>query len=169
MDGDLVYLDSKRIVLPVPAVSIVLKLLHEGHAGNTKTYEHAKALYYWPGMSNDIKQMVQSCETCAKHRSSQCHNPMVVDKPSSYKGPPMGHVGLDLFEFGGSKFLICVDQWSGYPVFQRLQTTTTKAILRVLETWFNTLGWPSSIRSDGGPQFQSEFRQFCKSHGIEHD
>ena len=27
----------------------------------------------------------------------------------------MGHIGVGLFDFGGSKFLVCVDQWSGYP------------------------------------------------------
>ena len=169
VDGELVYLDARRIVLPTPAVAKVLPLLHAGHAGMTKTYEYAKALYYWPGMVNDIRQAVRSCETCRKHQPSQCHNPRVSEPPSVYKGPPMSHVGLDLFAFAGQSFLICVDQWSGYPVYQRLQTLTTRAVTKILENWFNTLGWPVSIRTDGGPQFQSEFRQFCSENNIIHE
>ena len=49
-------------------------------------------------------------------------------------GPPMGHVGIDLFDSGGKKFLVCVDQWSGYPVFQKLNSTTA-SILNVLTGW----------------------------------
>ena len=124
----------------------------------TKTYEYAKALYYWLGMVNDIRQAVRSCDACRKYQPSQCHNPQVSEPPSVYKGPPMSHVGLDLFAFVGQTFLICVDQWSGYPVYQRLQTPSTRAVTKILENWLNILGWPVSIRTDGGPQFQSEFR-----------
>ena len=39
----------------------------------------------------------------------------------------------------------------------------------MLTGWFNTLGWPTVIRSDGGPQFCSEFVQFCNNNGIRHE
>ena len=68
---------------------------------------------------------------------------------------------MDLIDFVGKKFLICVNQWSGYPMFQRLHLTTTASILGVLSGWFNLLGWPCSIRSDGGPQFRGDFAAFC--------
>ena len=29
--------------------------------------------------------------------------------------------------------------------------------------------WPSSIRSDGGPQFRGDFVQFCNKHVIRHE
>ena len=109
VDGKLVNLDSRRIVLHIPAVAKILPLLHAGHAGMTKSYEYAKALYYWPGMANDIRQAVRSCDACRKFQSSQNHNPRVSELPSVYKGPPMNHVGLDLFAFGGQNCIICVD------------------------------------------------------------
>ena len=31
------------------------------------------------------------------------------------------------------------------------------------------VGWPTAIRTDGGPQFRSEFPQFCDKHGIKHE
>ena len=84
-------------------------------------------------------------------------------------GPPMSHVGVDMFEFGGSQHIVCVGQWSGYPVYQKMNSTTSSAVIKVLTGWFNTLGWPNVIRSDGRPQFCTEFVQFCVENGIKHE
>ena len=65
--------------------------------------------------------------------------------------------------------LLCVDKWSGFPLFKRLQTQSTKAVTDILESWFNVLGWPSSIRSDGGPQFCGPFRDWCQKNNIKHE
>ena len=35
--------------------------------------------------------------------------------------------------------------------------------------WFIEVGWPTAIRTDGGPQFRTEFSQFCNRHGIKHE
>ena len=96
---NLVLLDSRRIVLPLPAVKPVLKLLHSSHSGMTKTINLARGLYFWPGMTNDIKQMVSSCPDCVRVLPSQPANPMVTPSPSTHFGYPMQHVGLDLFSY----------------------------------------------------------------------
>ena len=56
-----------------------------------------------------------------------------------------------------------------FPPFKRLQTQSTKAVTDILESWFNVLGWPSSIRSDGGPQFCGPFRVWCQTNNIKHE
>ena len=167
-DG-LVLLDSRRIILPAPAVKLVLQLLHASHSGINKTIVLARGLYYWPGMINDIKQLVSSCRECSKPLQSQPGNPMTTAPPSSHFGYPMQHVGHDLFSFGGKYFLIFVDHWSGYPLYQALRTLSADSIINVLTTWFNTLGWPSSIWSDGGPQFWGDFPKFCVKNNISHE
>ena len=111
-DKDLVYLDGNRIVLPNGAIKKVLALLHTSQAVVNRTYEMARCLYFWPGMLNDVKQLVESCITCRKYRPSQPVNQRTTPLPSANMGPPMGHVGVDLFDFGRKKFLVCVDQWS---------------------------------------------------------
>ena len=82
-DG-LVLLDSCRIVLPASAVRPVLQLLHASHSGINKTIVLARGLYYWPGMVNDIKQLVSSCRDCSKLLQSQPGNPMTTAPPSSH-------------------------------------------------------------------------------------
>ena len=169
VDGELVYLDTRRIVMPFKGVKPILKLLHVSHVGVNKTYDLARSIYYWPGMLNDIKQMIDGCKACHSTRPAQPVNPRSTKPPSSSFGAPMSHVGVDLFEFGGHQHLACVDQWSGYPMYQKLTSTTSSAIIKVLTGWFNTLGWPNVIRSDGGPQFRSEFVKFCEENGIMHE
>ena len=58
VDEDLVYLNGARIVLPKNAVRAVLLLVHTAHIGMNKTYELCRSLYFWPGMYDDIKQMI---------------------------------------------------------------------------------------------------------------
>ena len=94
---------------------------------------------------------------------------MVILSPSSHFGYPMQHVGLNLFSFANKDYLICVDHWSGYPMYHLLMSLTSTSIIKTLSTWFNLFGWPSSIRSDGGPQFCGEFSCFCVSHDIKHE
>ena len=169
VDGDLVYLDAAKIVVPTRAIKVVLEDLHRTHSGVTKTFELAKSVYSWPGMLNDIKQVIQKCRTCSKFSASQQGNPRVTEPPSEYLGPPMSHIGLDLCDFGGHSYLIAVDQWSGYIMMRRLTTTSSAAVVKILTSWFNTLGWPRSIRSDGGPQFLGDFRGFCETNEIVHE
>ena len=62
-DG-LILMDSKRIMLSLPSVKPILKLLHTSHSGVFKTTNLARGLYFWPGMTNDIRQMVSACAEC---------------------------------------------------------------------------------------------------------
>ena len=68
---NLMLLNSRRIVLPMSAVKPILKLLHSSHSGITKTNNLACGLYFWPGMTNDIKQLVSTCTDCTRVLPSQ--------------------------------------------------------------------------------------------------
>lgn len=81
----------------------------------------------------------------------------------------MEAVGLDLFDFGGKKYLIMVDRYSGYFLHKRLNSVGTSAITDALLHWFGLFGLPIRIRSDNGPQFRGPFMQFCKKYNIEHE
>ena len=61
VDDELVYLDAKRIVVPRKVVHGLLKLVHVSHIGVNKTYDLCRSLYFWPGMINNIKQMIAKC------------------------------------------------------------------------------------------------------------
>ena len=101
-------------------------------------------MYFWPGMFYEIKPMISQCRPCSVNCPSQPKNPRVSNQPLDYLGPPIGHVGLDLFEFGDKHHLVFVDQCSGFPMFTRLNSLTSSAVIGHLKSWFSLLGWPLS-------------------------
>ena len=62
-----------------------------------------------------------------------------------------------------------MDRYSGFPFVEKLSKLSTSAFTKVLTTWFNTFGWPERIRTDNGPQYRSEFGEFCREHNIVHE
>ena len=81
----------------------------------------------------------------------------------------MLHTACDLFSATGKQWLALVNRFSGYAWTIALRKLDTKAIIHHLEQWFNDFGWPTHIRTDGGPQFRSEFKEFCTAHRIKHE
>ena len=59
--------------------------------------------------------------------------------------------------------------YSNFPFVQKLSKLHTSSITKVLTDWFNTFGWPERLRSDNGPQFRTEFQQFCTENFILHE
>ena len=165
-DTTLLLLNDKRIVIPKAARPVLLRHLHLAHCGIAKTKEQARQLYYWPTMNNDIENMVSSCLQCREHLPSLPRQTVLA-----YKAPtsPMSHIGADLFHCKGHDFLLLVCRYSGFPVFWQLARTTTAEILMHMERYFDFVGWPCSIRTDGGPQFRGPFQDFCKAMSIEHE
>ena len=92
METDLILVGNRKIFVPNNAIKRLLKLLHQGHCGLTKTYGLANQLYYWAGMRNDISQMIDNCAACQKTRPSQQSTPMTAKKPSDSQGAPLEHV-----------------------------------------------------------------------------
>ena len=156
---------GSRIIVPDAARRKILDLLHVPHAGIHKTRKAAQSLYYFPGINAAIKQITESCEFCLERSASQQKEPLIKTVAKA----PMEQVSLDLFELAGKHYLIMVDRYSGFPFVYRLKSLTTKAVTNVLTSWFQDWGWPKRARSDGGPQFRSEFKQFCDDNNIIHE
>ena len=78
----------------------------------------------------------------------------------------MNNLGMDA---AGKKWLAVLCRLSGYAWHSLLKKTTTAYILQTLDCLFTEYGYPSVIRSGGGPQFRSEFDEYCKKNAINHE
>jgi hypothetical protein len=165
-NDQLIVYAGNRLVVPVRARSEILTLLHKAHQGAVKTKQLARQLYYWPGMTAAIEQMIDDCTTCSRHRPSL---PKEKSVPPEEPTQPMHLVGTDLCEALGNHYLVCADKFSGFVLAQKIPNQSTATVTRILSRWFNLLGWPSIIRSDGGPCFRSDFRTFCDRNRIKHE
>jgi len=162
----LVLYDSSRIVVPAPARKEILKLLHQSHSGQVKTKKLAQQLYYWPGMTNNIRQMIEACSLCQELRPSLPKEPLMMSPPAEL---PMSHVATDLFSYAGKSWLVMVDRYSGFPFVKQLTRLDAPSVTKTLKSWFDDWGFPKVIRSDGGPQFRTHFEDFCRRHHILHE
>ena len=65
--------------------------------------------------------------------------------------------------------LVIVDYYSRFFEVVIMQSTTTEKIILALISIFARYGYPFSVKSENGSQFQSEeFKSFLLEHGIEH-
>ena len=166
LGDDLLVLDGVRIIVPTAARSKVLKSLHLAHQGEKKTQAMAAELYFWPGYSNDIRNMVKNCDECQKLQASQPREPIEQEGQLTCYSFPMCEVGVDLFQHQGHHYLVMVDRYSGYPFCSKLTKLDTEAIIKTMLAWFYDHGYPMVIRADGGPQFREKFLNFCTDNGI---
>ena len=59
-------LRGSRIFIPPPLRRELLNRIHSGHQGITKCRELARKSAWWPGLSKQLKNLIQKCEKCLK-------------------------------------------------------------------------------------------------------
>lgn len=60
---------------------------------------------------------------------------------------------MDLFDINGGKYLVCVDKYSGMPLYERIPGEDTHNVVTMLEKFFVWFGWSEVIRADSGSCF----------------
>lgn len=155
-----------RLVIPGSMRDEMKRQLHKSHSGIDSTLRRARDSLYWPGMSAEIKQHVESCETCCKYGASQqketLHGQQIPSRPWE-------RVGVDLFSLDGREYMITVDYFSNFWEIDKLERPTARAVIQKLKAHFARYGSPNQVTSDNGPQFTShEFQQFAQQWEFDH-
>ena len=163
VDGILVF--DQRIVIPSAMQLEILEQIHQAHQGITKCLGRARRSVWWPGMSSQIKSVVQNCRQC------KINSPAPVEplNPSTFPERAWSRVGADLFEFRKQNYLLVVDYYSRYIEVRRLDSLAAAATIDKLKAIFCTHGVPEVMISDNGPQFGCrEFGDFARQYGFQH-
>lgn len=158
---------NNQIIIPSKLQRYVLSKIHEGHFGINRCQSMARASVYWPGMNNDIFNLVSSCEICLKHSNS---NPKMELMPHEIISIPWYKVGSDIFEYKKKKYILVVDYFSKFIEVEMLPNgySSTQVVTR-LKSIFSRHGIPQVFMSDNGPPYNSqEFSRFCQLWGIKH-
>ena len=96
---DGIVLKATQIVIPSRKHEAILKLIHEQHLGLTKCKLRAKDTVYWPGLNDQLLELIPNCELCLKYSHSK-HK----QKPSMSLGQeiplhPWSKLATDIFHF----------------------------------------------------------------------
>ena len=156
-----------RVVVPPQLRSRLMLMLHDGHPGITVMKRVARGCVWWPGLDNEIEQLVQSCQSCQTHRTA----PTVPANPWLFPDKPWQRLHIDYAGpvEGGHWLLVIVDSYSKW--LEVHVTTSTSAAVTVdrLRQTFATHGLPLVVVSDNATAFTSmEFGTFLKGNGIKH-
>ena len=69
----------------------------------------------------------------------------------------------------GEYLLVVHDDYSRFPVVEILYSTSSKAVIPILDKIFALLGSPVTLKTDNGPPFNSdEFQKFSEYIGFQH-
>ena len=66
-----------RLLIPRQMRREILNQLHEAHQGMVRTKQRARLTIYWPGLDNDIDNMVSQCKECQAHLPSHPREPLI--------------------------------------------------------------------------------------------
>ena len=161
-DGIIFYKD--RIVIPPSLRRDVLSTLHAAHQGTTSMTLRAESSVFWPGISNDINNVRNTCYHCNRNAPS---NPTAPPTPLQNPIYPFQQVCCDYFHLKGHTYLVLVDRYSNWPVVER--GNGAEGLIKCLKTSFITFGIPEELASDGGAEFtSSQCQQFLENWGIHH-
>lgn len=163
-----------RVVIPVQLQKELIELTHErsGHMGSYKTLKALEKLYYWRGMSKDVKKLVSTCDLCQRVKSLTYSMEGAFMHVKSERPGEM--VAIDFFgelpmSTGGVKYILVVlDVFSKLVKLYPIKKETTQSAINRMEQYIQDVGKPRRLLNDHGTQFTSAvWKSFLAEKGIE--
>ena len=106
---DGLILKGTRIVIPTKQHKAILKLLHKGHLGLNKCKLRAKETAHWPGLNDQLEDLVLNCELCLKYSTAKCKLEPSLSLGQKVPLYPWTKLATDVFHFEGASYLVIVD------------------------------------------------------------
>ena len=158
-------LRGRRIIVPMSLRKETLDKIHSGHQGIHRCQSRVSMSVWWPGVKQQVEQLVQHCSACTKVLAAP-RQPMLPTPLPEY---PWQRVASDLFELDKKTYILVVDYFSRYVEVQTLSSTTSPSIIRTLKSIFARHGIPETFVSDNGPQYSSqEMKDFARDYNFVH-
>ena len=118
---------------------------------------------YWPGMAEDIENIVARCDTCLKFRRNNQKEPLM---PHPVPQRPWQTVGADIMTYRGQDFLVLVDYYSKYPEMAPLKNKTAETIIQRMKSIFARHGITERLICDNMPFASRQFHSFVADCNI---
>ncbi|GFU66227.1 retrovirus-related Pol polyprotein from transposon 412 [Trichonephila clavipes] len=152
-----------KLVLPRCRIDKEMKLAHEsvfgGHMGVKKTKERIKYNFFWPNMSGEIAEFVQTCKGCQLRKPEKIGDRAPIT-PIVRPELPFEIVNIDVIgpiqppSGRGHKYVLCMmDQHTRWPEAVPLRSLTAKnacdSITNIFEDWNSEIFCPGYPASNG--------------------
>jgi len=164
----------KNDILRAEIIRLHHDTLVEGHRGQWKMVELVTQKFWWPEITQKVKQYMEGCNTCQcnKNRTEQLAGKLM---PNSIPEKPWTHISADFITKlplaqGYDSILVVVDQLTKMVYFiPTTEKTSAEGLARLFrDNVWKLHGLLESIISDRGPQFVTELmRELNRMLGIE--
>ena len=163
---DGVVIRGERLVVPKSLRAKMTEKCHAGHLGINASLRRARDALFWPGISADVRNYVETCGVCASMPVKLTPEPVITnDVPDR----PWQRVGSDIMSFDSRNYLITTDCHSTFFEIDQLTDISAETVIQKLKKNFARHGIPEVLVTDSGTQFTSEmFKHFARKWGFDH-
>ena len=141
-----------RVVIPTSLRREIKKKLHAGHLGINACLRRGRDLVYWPGISAEIRQFVETCWVCATYADKQAPGPLHLHDVPHH---PWQKVGTDLYSWAVRSHLVTVDFYSKFFELDCLPDISSSTVISKLKHNSARHGIPDMVIRDNATQFTS--------------
>ena len=157
---------NNKLWVPKSYRNQLITFMHFGHPGAQRMISFARQKYFWPNLSNEIREFVAHCEDCILVAPSNFY---AKRDHTAHGKAPMHTIACDLMQEKGSNYLVIVDSFSSYFWYFHLLKTTSLEIINKLRSVFIQFGFPTVFLSDNAKNLTSEeIDSFFKEFHILH-
>ena len=152
-----------QLVVPMSLRDTILNDSHHttygGHFGMTHTHRKIQLHYFWPGMSDFVRDRITACHKCIARKSPvNRHQPMGhVPVSGRFERVAMDLLDISVISAKGYKSILVVcDYFTKYTEAYPLKDKTARSVADTLmDIWLPRYGFPMFLHSDQGKEFDN--------------
>jgi hypothetical protein len=119
-----IYLAAKSALTP----TIIAEFHNATHEGYHKSLQRLRSVFYWSGMSSQLKQFIKHCDTCQRHKTDAT-KPTGLLQPLPIPEQIWSDISMDFIDglplsYGKTTIFFVVDRFSKYCILLLLNTHT---------------------------------------------
>lgn len=149
--------------------NLKIQYVHETktcHRGINETTQLLTKNYYWPNLTNMVKDYINRCEICQTGKYDRNPPKIKFQSTPSYS-KPFETLHLDTFRINNRHFLTIIDAFSKYGQAYPIDSVININVMNNILTYLSHHGVPQTIIVDQGNEFKNLLLdEFCKIHKI---
>ena len=164
------------VIVPDNYTETLVNFMHKElcHLGSKKTESYMKDFFYWPNMNQNIKEIINKCQICAKRKIEQGRTKEILLPRAGERFLQQIVVDVAYMEKtkGNKKYMVVI-----IDRFSKLVSLTATAkqdentvVNTILNNWIYRYGKPESILTDRGRVFEGTLiREWMNKFGIQQE
>ena len=141
---DGLILKGMQIVIPEKMREDILKQIHKGHLGFNKCQMRVKETVYWPGLNDQLENVIINCQLCLKYSKSKNKSTPPTALGHEVPALPWSKVATDIFHYESQPYLLIVDYTSRFPIVRRLKSMSAQNITEHFKSIFSVYRCPDT-------------------------